>query len=110
MSLEDDIRSTLLDDRRELPGWPDAADRVHAGMRRRARRRRLAIAAAGLVALAIAVPVTLVPAHRGPARPPLAVVPWGGDVLVSGGLGMPAGPVPLPYDTCQVAGLRPQAV
>src|SRR4029077_13570283 len=76
------------------------------GRRRRVRRRRVGLSIAGLVALAIAVPVTLV--NRGPTHDS-AVVPWGGDVLVTPGVAVP-GPLPPPPDACPPADLDTKAV
>ncbi|HKD96474.1 MAG TPA: DUF4232 domain-containing protein [Micromonosporaceae bacterium] len=54
MSIEDQIRASLTDDSRALPGWPDATERVHRGMRRRRRQRAAAVAFG--VTLVLAVP------------------------------------------------------
>lgn len=63
MTLEDELKNVLTDDRRALRSWPDATERVHSGMRRRRRRR----VATGAVALAVlAVPALIVGLLRSP--------------------------------------------
>jgi Tol biopolymer transport system component len=66
--LEDQIRETLKDPRRQLPAWPDPMLRI----RRAARRQRataLAVAAAVVAAIAIPLAVQAGPASQ-PASPP----------------------------------------
>ncbi len=91
-SLEEQLRETLGDTRRALPGWADATERVRHGVIRRRRRRNLTVAGVALaVAVLVAVPAVLVnrhsaalpPTHPQPstststsAATPPAVVPW----------------------------------
>lgn len=81
MSLEQELRRVLADDRHALPAWPDATERVGAGVRRRRRRRYAAIGSA----IAVAVILASVPAALGlrakPDRAPIGtpsdtVIPW----------------------------------
>src|SRR5262245_26893803 len=85
MTIEDEPRRTLADPRRSPPGWPDAAARVLAGIRRRQRRR--VVAGAGAVSLlAIVATAFAVTVARGPTPDQVAdpdrgqaagdVVPW----------------------------------
>jgi hypothetical protein len=82
IEIEDELRRVFADPRRTPSGWPDAAQRVRAGMRRRHRR---AIAGTGSVTLlAILASVLAIAAVRestheeptGPNPSASAVVPW----------------------------------
>jgi len=83
-SIEDELRQVLADPRRAPQGWPDAVERVRAGMRRRHRRR--ALVATGSVTLLVVLGTALAVARvRGPAPDaPIgpspstgaSVVPW----------------------------------
>jgi hypothetical protein len=77
MTLEDELQATLTDDRLALPGWPDPAGRVRAGMARRRRNRAVAVVT-GLVAagVAVALPVAAIGGGTRPDGPrPLGPVP-----------------------------------
>ncbi len=70
-TLEDDLRRVLADPPGTPPSWPDATERVRAGIRRR-RRRHVALAA-GIVTLATLAATTIgLGLMRGPAGPPPA--------------------------------------
>lgn len=83
-AIEDELRQLLADPTRTPPSWPDAAERVRTGMRRRHRRR--AVAGTGSVALLVILAATLaVVLVRGPAlddpigplpTPSAGVVSW----------------------------------
>ena len=78
MSVDDRLRQLLHDERLSLPAWPDAVQRVNAGIARRRRyrlRRVLGLAGVVVVALvgAAGVRLALVPADTGPTR---TDVPW----------------------------------
>jgi hypothetical protein len=92
-SIEDDLRRIFTDPRRDVPAWPDAAERIRSGMRRRHRRRITIGAASATFATLIAVAVT-VGVVRGPTVPN---TPVGTPSLSLSGVG----PVPwrdiLPY-------------
>jgi hypothetical protein len=81
-SLEQDLHRVLTDDRHALPAWPDAAERVGAGVRRRRRRREAVIVSAIVVAaILLGVPVVLAagraPDHTPPIdQPTNGVIPW----------------------------------
>jgi hypothetical protein len=77
--IEDELRQLFADPRRTPPGWPDATERVHAGMRRR-RHRRAAIGTA-VVALVVSVVAGLSFAvlrdiRQQPVHPAPPVIPW----------------------------------
>lgn len=80
MSLDQDLRDTLADGRRALPSWPDAVERVQAGIKLRKRRRRAVVASVvSVLAIAFAAPVA-VSSWSSDAQPVGApdgdVVPW----------------------------------
>jgi hypothetical protein len=67
MNVDETVRAALHDPELALPGWPDAVNRVHAGIRRRHRRRRtvgLGVATAIMLALALPVGAKLSTAGR----------------------------------------------
>lgn len=111
MNLEEQLRDTLTDDRRALPGWADATDRVRRGVTRRRRRRNLALAGVAVAVVAlVGVPALLVDRHGTalpPGRPsPSAsasgqVVPW---LDVPGTPPDPARPSPRPTAVACAAG------
>jgi hypothetical protein len=86
--LEDRIRESLRDPRRQLPAWPDPMSRIRRAARRQ--RIRLGVAAAavavGLAAAGLIVAPAIGPAVRHPATP--AVPCDGRDPGAAGGLGM----------------------
>jgi hypothetical protein len=60
MSLEQELRDTLGDDRRALPAWPDAVERVQAGVKQRRLRRRAVVASvSSVLIIAFAAPVAV---------------------------------------------------
>jgi hypothetical protein len=68
MSLDEVLRAELHDPQLALPPWPDAVDRVKAGIRRR-RRRRIVCQGAGLaVMVTIAIPLALRATDAGAAQ------------------------------------------
>ncbi len=69
MTIEDELRGSLADDRRALPAWEDPAGRVRHGIKRRQRRRAVAVAAGVAVLLVIPVAITLA-GRNGAAGPP----------------------------------------
>lgn len=80
-SLEDQLRQSLADHKRALPGWTDPVAQVSEGIMRRRRRRRGAVllgAAISVLLLALA-PLALRPALSPDPVPDIAageVVPW----------------------------------
>jgi hypothetical protein len=68
MSLEEVLRAELHDPQRALRPWPDAVDRVNAGIRRRRRRRAARRGAALTVMVAIAIPLALRATDAGAPR------------------------------------------
>src|SRR5262245_60813957 len=88
-SLEDELRRMLADPSRAAPGWPDAPERIRAGMRRRRRRRAMVTGAAAvvvLIAVAAAASTTWrrghgtvvpmrTPPNIGPSNDP-DIIPW----------------------------------
>ncbi|MDI1462143.1 hypothetical protein QEZ54_14310 [Catellatospora sp. KI3] len=77
MNLEEQLRRTLTDERRALPGWDDPVHRVRTGMVRRRRRRILSVAAAVVSTLLAAPAAILVPvAVADPAWRIEDTIPW----------------------------------
>jgi hypothetical protein len=67
MTLEDQLRDVLADDRLALPPWPDATDRVRSGMRRRRTRRRAIVGIATTALVVLGLPVVVVGRLHHPA-------------------------------------------
>jgi hypothetical protein len=69
MSLDDVLRAELHDPQLALPPWPDAVDRVNAGIRRRRRRRTVRQSAALAVVVAVALPLAIYATESGAPQP-----------------------------------------
>jgi len=119
MTIEDEIRTVLLDDRRTLVGPPDSHERIMRAIRYRRRVRVVAGTVAGVVVVALAIPLALrltdVPASRpiqagvstATQAPSSAIpaVPWIATPAPSGG----AAPTTTVATSCKSADLATTA-
>src|SRR5262245_16557603 len=113
-TLEDELRQLLADPSRTVAGWPDAPERIHAGIRRRRHRRAVALgtaAAVVLIAIAAAASTTWL---RGqgtvePIGPSPSVAPSSNSDIVAWLDLPPAQPTPpaarTPAATCRTSDL-----
>jgi hypothetical protein len=96
--IEDDLRRVLNDPRRTPGTWPDANERVRAGMRRRHQRRVIAVAAGAAV---LAVAAVAAAASLGGNHPngqiPATVRPSATDIIAFRDL--PYSPPPNPINS-----------
>jgi hypothetical protein len=104
MNLDEALRHTLTDEHRALPAWPDAIDRVHAGVRRRRYRRLAVTVVAVAVAALLAVPALVNAGHQTALPPSAPGTPSAGAAAVPfrhtpGVLPSPAASVPRPISS-----------
>lgn len=87
MTVEEQVRQALTDERHALPGWPDPIGRVSIGIRQRRRRRAVVTGLAVAIVAAVGVPVALRSAGGGAP---------GDEMPANGVIGWVDAPVPRP--------------